>query len=58
MKIIHLSGRPIYKQEVLERTNLPTFLTLFKNAICIKTSISPDTTLVDNSFLILKHFYA
>jgi hypothetical protein len=29
------------KQEVLERTNLPTFLTLFKNVICIKTSVCP-----------------
>jgi hypothetical protein len=27
------------KQEVLERTNLPTFLKLFKNVICIKTSV-------------------
>jgi hypothetical protein len=35
-----------FKQEVLERTNLPTFLTLFKNVICIKTSVWPNITLV------------
>jgi hypothetical protein len=44
-----------FKQEVLERTNLPTFLTLFKNVICIKTSVCPNITLVGNSVLILKH---
>jgi hypothetical protein len=27
------------KQEVLERTNLPAFLKLFKNVIVIKTSV-------------------
>jgi hypothetical protein len=43
------------KQEVLERTDLPTFLTLFKNVICIKTSVCPNTTLVGNSVPILKH---
>jgi hypothetical protein len=43
------------KQEVLERTNLPTFLTLFKNVICIKTSVWPNITLVGNSVPILKH---
>jgi hypothetical protein len=37
---------PETKQEVLERTNLPTFLTLFKNVICIKTSVCPNITLV------------
>jgi hypothetical protein len=42
-------------QEVLERTNLPTFLTLFKNVICIKTSICTIITLVGNSVPILKH---
>jgi hypothetical protein len=43
------------KQEVLERTNLPTFLTLFKNVICLKTSVCPNITLVGNSVPILKH---
>jgi hypothetical protein len=43
------------KQEVLERTNLPTFLTLFKNVICIKTSVCPNITLVGNSVPIIKH---
>jgi hypothetical protein len=43
------------QQDVLERTNLPTFLTLFKNAICIKTSVCPNITLVGNSVPILKH---
>jgi hypothetical protein len=43
------------KQEVLERTNLPTFLTLFKNVICIKTSVCPNINLVGNSVPILKH---
>jgi hypothetical protein len=43
------------KQEVLERINLPTFLTLFKNVICIKTSVCPNITLMGNSVLILKH---
>jgi hypothetical protein len=43
------------QQEVLGRTNLPTFLTLFKNVICIKTSVFPNITLVGNSFPILKH---
>jgi hypothetical protein len=47
--------RTNWKQEVLERTNLPTFLTLFKNVICIKTSVCPNTTLVGNSVAILKH---
>jgi hypothetical protein len=42
------------KQDVLERTNLPTFLTLFKNVICIKTSVCPSITLVGNSVSILK----
>jgi hypothetical protein len=42
-------------QEVLERTNLPIFLTLFKIAICIKTSVCPNITLVGNSVPILKH---
>jgi hypothetical protein len=45
------------KQEVLERTNLPTFLTLFKNVICIKTSVFPNITLVGNSVPILKHYH-
>jgi hypothetical protein len=45
------------KQEVLERTNLPTFLTLFKNVICIKTSICPNITLMGNSVLTLKHYH-
>jgi hypothetical protein len=43
------------KQEFLERTNLPTLLTLFKNVICIKTSVCPNTTSVGNSVPILKH---
>jgi hypothetical protein len=43
------------QEEVLERTNLPIFLTLFKNVICIKTSVCPNITLVDNSVPILKH---
>jgi hypothetical protein len=43
------------KQEVPERTNLPTFLTLFKNFICIKTRVCPNITLVGNSVPILKH---
>jgi hypothetical protein len=43
------------KQEVLERTNLPTFLTLFKHVICIKTSVCPNIALVGNSVPILKH---
>jgi hypothetical protein len=43
------------EQEVLERTNLPTFLTLFKNVICIKTSVCPNITLVGKSVPILKH---
>jgi hypothetical protein len=34
--------------EVLKTTNLPTFLTLFKNVICIKTSVCPNITLVGN----------
>jgi hypothetical protein len=38
----------VMKQEVLERTNLPTFLTLFKNVICTKTSVCPNITLVGN----------
>jgi hypothetical protein len=42
-------------QEVMERTDLPTFLTLFKNVICIKTSVCPNITLVGNSVPILKH---
>jgi hypothetical protein len=29
------------KQEVLERTNLPTFHILFKNVIGIQTSVAP-----------------
>jgi hypothetical protein len=47
--------RLIKKQEVLERTNLPTFLTLFKNVIFIKTSVCPNITLVGKSVHILKH---
>jgi hypothetical protein len=43
------------KQLVLEITNLPTFLTLFKNVICIKTSVCPNINLVDNSVPMLKH---
>jgi hypothetical protein len=43
------------EQEVLERTNLPTLLTLFKNFICIKTSVCPNIALVGNSVPILKH---
>jgi hypothetical protein len=43
------------RKQVLERTNLPTFLTLFKNVICIKTSVCPNVTLVGNSIPILKH---
>jgi hypothetical protein len=43
------------EQEVLERTNLPTFLKLFENVICIKTSVCPNITLVGNSVPILKH---
>jgi hypothetical protein len=42
-------------QEVMERTNLPTFLILFKNVICIKTSVFPSISLVGNSVPILKH---
>jgi hypothetical protein len=45
----------INKQEVLERSNLPTFLTLFKNLIYIKTSVCPNITLVGNSVPILQH---
>jgi hypothetical protein len=46
----------LYKiQDVLERNNLPIFLTLFKNVICIKTSVCPNITLVGNSVPILKH---
>jgi hypothetical protein len=47
----------IIQQEVLERTNLPTFLTLFKNVICIKTSVCPNITSVGNSVPILKHYH-
>jgi hypothetical protein len=43
------------KQEVLKRTNLPNFLALFKNVICIKTSVCPNITLVGSSVPILKH---
>jgi hypothetical protein len=32
-------------QDIPERTNLPTFLTLFKNVICIKASVCPNITL-------------
>jgi hypothetical protein len=39
----------------MERTNLSTFLTLFKNVICVKTSVCPNITLVSNSVPILKH---
>jgi hypothetical protein len=46
---------PYFIREILERTNLPTFLTLFKNVICIKTSVFPNITLVGNSVPILKH---
>jgi hypothetical protein len=42
-------------KQVLERTNLPTFLTLFKNVICITTSVCPNKTLADNYVPILKH---
>jgi hypothetical protein len=54
---LYFQGRHPYKikQEVLERTNLPTFLTLFKNVICIKTCVCPNITLVGNSVPILKH---
>jgi hypothetical protein len=45
----------VLRQEVLERTNLPTFLTLFKNVICIKTSVCVNITLVGISVPILKH---
>jgi hypothetical protein len=45
------------KQEFLERTNLSTFLTLFKNVICIKTSVCPNITLVGNIVPILKHYH-
>jgi hypothetical protein len=48
-------GVQFLKQEVLEGTNLPTFLTLFKNVICIKTSVCPNITLVGNSVPVLKH---
>jgi hypothetical protein len=34
---------------------LPTFFTLFKNFICIKTSVCPNITLVGYSVPILKH---
>jgi hypothetical protein len=33
------------KQEVLERTNLPAFFTLFKNVICIKNQRLPQHNL-------------
>jgi hypothetical protein len=42
-------------QEVLERINLPTFLTLFKNVICNKNNVCPNITLVGNSVPIFKH---
>jgi hypothetical protein len=45
----------IIRQEVLERTNLLTFLTLSKNIVSIKTSVCPNITLVGNSVPILKH---
>jgi hypothetical protein len=38
------------EQEVLEITNLPTFLILPKNIICIKTSVCPNITLVVTPF--------
>jgi hypothetical protein len=51
------NGKPTTgtKQEVLERTNLPVFFTLFTNVICIKTSVYPNITLAGNSVPILKH---
>jgi hypothetical protein len=52
---VHHKCDVMNKQEVLDRTNLPTFLTLFKNVICIKTSVCPNITLVGNSVPILKH---
>jgi hypothetical protein len=51
---MHEGGTRI-TQEVPERINLPTFLSLFKNGICIKTSVCPNITLVGNSVPILKH---
>jgi hypothetical protein len=48
-------SKSMERQEVLERTNLPTFLISFKNVICIKTSVCPNITLVGNAVLILKH---
>jgi hypothetical protein len=33
IKLVRLVIRHVIKQEVLERTNLPTFLTLFNNAV-------------------------
>jgi hypothetical protein len=51
----NVSLKIMQEQEVLERTNLPTFLTLFKNVIYIKTSFCPNMTLVGNSVPILKH---
>jgi hypothetical protein len=54
-KQVHLEINAKEKQEVLERTNLSTFLTLLKNVICIKTSVCPNITLVGNSVPILKH---
>jgi hypothetical protein len=50
-------GKKRIKQEVLEKTNLPTFLILFNNVICIKTRVCPSITLVGNSAPILKHSY-
>jgi hypothetical protein len=55
--ILNKNQKGINQQEVPERTNLPAFLTLFKNVICIKTSVCPNITLVGNSVLILKHFH-
>jgi hypothetical protein len=48
-------GFHLSKQEVLERTNLPTCRTLFKNVIFIKTNVCPNITFVGNSVPILKH---
>jgi hypothetical protein len=53
--ILFLRNCSLLKQEVLERTNLPTFQTLFKNVMCIKTSVCPNITLVGNAVPIFKH---
>jgi hypothetical protein len=53
--IFIIQSDTVLQQEVLERTNLPTFLTLLKNVICIKTSVCPNITFVGNFVPILKH---